>query len=321
MMSIEQTLAQARPAETMEVAQRVAQLRREGKDVISLAQGEPDFCTPEHIQQAAIDAMRAGKLGYTESAGLYVLREAIVSKLAADQKLAYSVEEISVTSGTKQAIFNAFFCSLTQGGEVVIPAPCWGSYPEVVKLTGGTPVIVECGAKAGFKIRPDDLERALSERTQWLMLNSPSNPTGAVYDPDELLAIAEVLRRHPHVRILSDDIYEKLVYGGTRFTQILEVAPDLRGRTLVVNGMSKCYSMTGWRLGYAAGAKDIISAMILVQGHSTSNANTASQYAAIAALTGDQSCVERFRKTFETRRDLTVAALRAIPGLDIATPD
>jgi aspartate aminotransferase len=309
------------PAETMEMAARAAALRRRGLDVISLSQGEPDFDTPEHIQQAAVRAMRDGKTRYTEAGGVPALREAVADKMRADHGLAYGPDDVSITAGAKQAIFNAFFATLNPGDEVIVPAPCWVSYPEIVKLTGGTPVVVACPRDAGFKLTPAQLEASLTPRTKWLMLNSPSNPTGAVYSRAELAALGEVLRRHPQVWVLSDDIYGKLVYGREPFANILQAVPELQSRTLVINGVSKIYCMTGWRIGYAVGPSALIRAMNLVQGQSTNNANAIAQFAAVEALSGDQSCVGDFRSAFRQRRDFVVDALRRIPRLDVDLPE
>ena len=321
MSLLAERLAAIAPAETMEMAARAAALRRQGLDVVSLSQGEPDFDTPEHIQQAAIRAMREGKTRYTEAAGIAPLREAVAAKMWADQGLRYGADEVSITAGAKQAIFNAFFATLNPGDEVIVPAPCWVSYPEIVKLTGGTPVVVECPREAGSKLTPAQLEAAITPRTKWLMLNSPSNPTGAVYSRDELASLAEVLRRHARVWVLSDDIYEKLVYTDAPFESILQVAPELQSRALVINGVSKAYCMTGWRIGYAVGPRELIKAMNLVLGQSTNNSNAVAQVAAIEALTGDQSCLTTFRAAFRERRDFIVAALRDVRGLSLDVPD
>ena len=321
MSFIASRLGDIAPPETMEMAARAAALRLKGLDVISLSQGEPDFDTPEHIQQAALRAMRDGKTRYTEAAGVAPLRHAVAAKMHADHGLQYGPEDVSITAGAKQAIFNAFFATLNPGDEVVVPAPCWVSYPEIVKLAGGTPIVVECPREAGFKITAAQLEASITPRTKWLMLNSPSNPTGAVYSGAELAALGEVLRRHPQVWVLTDDIYEKLVYCSEPFHNILQVLPELQPRTLVINGVSKIYCMTGWRIGYAVGPRELIKAMNLVQGQSTNNANAIAQFAAVEALIGDQACVEFFRAAFEERRNFIVKALRAIPGLEVDLPD
>ena len=320
MSFIAERLGVIAPAETMEMAARAAELRRQGVDVISLSQGEPDFDTPEHIQEAAVRAMRDGKTRYTEAAGTLQLREAVVAKMLADHGLHYGADQVSITAGAKQAIFNAFFSTLNPGDEVVVPAPCWVSYPEIVKLTGGTPVVVECPREAGFKLTPTQLEEAITPRTRWVMLNSPSNPTGAVYSRAELAALGEVLARHPHVWVMTDDIYEKLVYTAQPFENLLQVVPDLQARTLVINGVSKAYCMTGWRIGYAVGPRELIKAMNLVLGQSTNNSNAIAQAAAVEALTGDQSCLSGFRSAFRERRDFIAGALRAVPGLSMDVP-
>jgi aspartate aminotransferase len=321
MSFIAERLGVIAPAETMEMAARAAELRRQGVDVISLSQGEPDFDTPEHIQEAAIRAMRDGKTRYTEAAGTLQLREAVVAKMLADHGLHYGADQVSITAGAKQAIFNAFFSTLNPGDEVVVPAPCWVSYPEIVKLTGGTPVVVECPREAGFKLTPTQLEEAITPRTRWVMLNSPSNPTGAVYSRAELAALGEVLARHPHVWVMTDDIYEKLVYTAQPFENLLQVVPDLQARTLVINGVSKAYCMTGWRIGYAVGPRELIKAMNLVLGQSTNNSNAVAQAAAVEALTGDQSCLSGFRSAFRERRDFIGGALRNVPGLNMDVPE
>jgi aspartate aminotransferase len=321
MSLIASRLAVIAPAETMEMAALAAELRRQGVDVISLSQGEPDFDTPEHIQQAAMRAMRDGKTRYTEAAGILQVREAVAAKMLADHGLHYGPDQVSITAGAKQAIFNAFFATLNPGDEVIVPAPCWVSYPEIVKLAGGMPVVVQCPREAGFKLTPAQLEEAITPRTRWVMLNSPSNPTGAVYSRAELMALGEVLARHVHVWVLTDDIYEKLVYTLEPFETFLQVAPELQPRTLVINGVSKAYCMTGWRIGYAVGPRGLIKAMNLVLGQSTNNSNAVAQMAALEALTGDQSCVAGFRSAFRERRDFIVQALRDIPGLSMDVPD
>ncbi|NPT61528.1 pyridoxal phosphate-dependent aminotransferase [Paraburkholderia elongata] len=314
-------IGQIAPAQTMAMAAKAAELRRAGKNVISLSQGEPDFHTPENIQTAAIRAMREGKTRYTEAAGIRELREAIVAKLKRDNGVDYPVDGVSVSVGAKQAIFAAFFATLNPGDEVIVPAPCWVSYPEIVKMATGTPIVVACDEAAGFKLTAAQLEASITPRTKWLMLNSPSNPTGAVYSVEELRTIAEVLRRHPHVWVLSDDIYEKLIYTGSPFVNILNVAPELEERTLIINGVSKVYSMTGWRIGYSAGPAALIRAMNLVQGQIVTSASSVSQYAAIEALNGDQSFVERSRSAFDERRKLVVKTLSDIPGLHSNEPE
>jgi aspartate aminotransferase len=314
-------IGQIAPAQTMAMAAKAAELRRAGKNVISLSQGEPDFHTPANIQEAAIRAMRDGRTRYTEAAGTWELREAIAAKLKTDYGLDYAADAISVSAGAKQAIFAAFFATLNIGDEVIVPAPCWVSYPEIVKMSGGTPVVVACGEESGFKLTAGQLEASITPKTKWLMLNSPSNPTGAVYSAEELQALAEVLRRNEHVRVLSDDIYEKLVYTSRPFMNILNVAPDLYERTLIINGVSKVYAMTGWRIGYAAAPKALIQAMNLVQGQIITSASSVSQYAALEALTGDQSFVASSLAAFDERRNRVVSGLRTIRGLRVREPE
>jgi aspartate aminotransferase len=318
---IAERIGQIAPAPTMAMAAKAAELRRAGKNVISLSQGEPDFHTPANIQEAAIRAMREGKTRYTEAAGIRELREAIAAKLKADNGLEYPVDGISVSAGAKQAIFAAFYATLNAGDEVIVPAPCWVSYPEIVKMSGGIPVVVTCGEDAGFKLTAAQLEASITPKTKWLMLNSPSNPTGAVYSSEELHALADVLRRNRHVWVLSDDIYEKLVYTSRPFANILNVAPDLYDRTLIINGVSKVYSMTGWRIGYSAAPKALIQAMNLVQGQIITSASSVSQYAALEALTGDQSFVASSLAAFDERRHLVMNGLRAIRGLQVREPE
>jgi aspartate aminotransferase len=314
-------IGQIAPAQTMAMAAKAAELRRAGKNVISLSQGEPDFHTPVNIQEAAIRAMREGKTRYTEAAGIRELREAIAAKLKTDNGLEYPAAAISVSVGAKQAIFAAFYATLNTGDEVIVPAPCWVSYPEIVKMSGGTPVVVACGEESGFKLTAAQLEASITPKTKWLMLNSPSNPTGAVYSADELDALADVLRRNEHVWVLSDDIYEKLVYTSRPFVNILNVAPDLYDRTLIINGVSKVYAMTGWRIGYSAAPKALIEAMNLVQGQIITSASSVSQYAALEALTGDQSFVASSLAAFDERRHLVVNRLRNIRGLQVREPE
>jgi aspartate aminotransferase len=314
-------IGQIAPAQTMAMAAKAAELRRAGKNVISLSQGEPDFHTPANIQEAAIRAMRDGKTRYTEAAGTRELREAIAAKLKTDNGLEYAADAISVSAGAKQAIFAAFFATLNAGDEVIVPAPCWVSYPEIVKMAGGTPVVVTCDEVSGFKLAAAQLEASITPKTKWLMLNSPSNPTGAVYSAEELQALADVLRRNEHVWVLSDDIYEKLVYTSRPFVNILNVAPDLYDRTLVINGVSKVYSMTGWRIGYSAAPEALIRAMNLVQGQIITSASSVSQYAALEALTGDQSFVAASLAAFDERRNRVVNGLREIRGLQVHEPE
>ncbi|RWJ60835.1 MAG: pyridoxal phosphate-dependent aminotransferase [Mesorhizobium sp.] len=300
---------------------RASALKAQGREVITLSQGEPDFNTPENVGEAGIRAIREGRTRYTAVAGIVPLREAIREKLLGENDLGYTVDQITVGCGAKQVVCNALFASLNPGEEVVVPAPCWVSYPDMVRLAGGRPVIVDCAEADGFKMKPDALERAITPRTKWLMLNSPCNPTGAVYSEADLIGLAEVLRKHPHVWVLADDIYEKLVYGKARFATMARAAPDLFNRTLTVNGVSKTNAMTGWRVGYGAGPIELIKAMNVIQGQTTSHASSISQYAAIEAIAGDQSYVPRFVAEFEKRRDLVVEKLNQAPGFTCSVPD
>lgn len=310
-----------RPSATKAMTARAAALRGEGRDIITLSQGEPDFDTPDAVCEAGIAAIRAGRTRYTPVAGVAPLREAIREKLRRDNGLEYALDAITVGCGAKQVVFNALFASLNPGDEVVVPAPCWVSYPDMVRLAGGVPVMAACSRNDGFKLRPKALEAAITPRTKWLMLNSPHNPTGSVYRAVDLAAMAEVLRRHPHVWILSDDIYEKLVYPPAVFATMATVAPDLRDRTLTINGVSKAHGMTGWRVGYGAGPTDLIKAMNTIQGQTTSHTSSIAQYAAIEALTGDQSHITAFVKEFGERRDLMVSRLNKVQGLSCDTPE
>lgn len=310
-----------RPSETKAMTARAAALREQGREIITLSQGEPDFDTPENVQEAGIRAIRSGKTRYTAVAGVTALREAIRAKLKRDNNLVYAVDEITVGCGAKQVVFNGLFASLNPGDEVVIPGPCWVSYPDMVRLAGGVPVMVECSENQGFKLTPEALEQAITPKTRWLMLNSPLNPTGSVYSRADLAALAEVLRRRPHVWVLADDIYEKLIYAPAVFATMAAVAPDLKARTLTVNGVSKTNCMTGWRVGYGAGPIELIKAMNTIQGQTSSHTSSISQYAAIEAISGDQSYVSGFVEEFRRRRDLMVSRLNAAPGLRCATPE
>jgi len=305
---------------TIAVTTKAAELRAEGKDVIGLGSGEPDFDTPEHVKQAAIEAMKAGQTKYTPVGGTPALKQAIAAKFKRENGLEYKPEEIMAGTGAKQLIFNALLAGVNDGDEVIIPAPYWVSYPDMVEFAGGVPVIVACEAQDGFKMTPQALEAAITKKTRWLILNSPSNPTGAVYSAAELRELAQVLEGHPQVMVMSDDIYEHLVYDGEEFATIAQVAPQLKDRTLVLNGVSKAYAMTGWRIGYAAGPADLIKAMTKVQSQSTSNPCSISQAATIGALEGDQSFLAEWRSVFARRRDMVVKRLNAMDGLTCDTP-
>ncbi|RWD42787.1 pyridoxal phosphate-dependent aminotransferase [Mesorhizobium sp.] len=321
MLLVSSRLKSIRPSQTKATAARAAALKAEGKDIVSLSLGEPDFETPAHIAEAGIRAIREGKTHYTAVAGITPLREAIRQKFLRDNNLDYSLDQITVGCGAKQVVFDALYASLEPGEEVIVPTPCWVSYPDMVRLAGGEPVLVECLGDEGFKLKPESLEAAITPRTKWLMLNSPSNPTGAVYSRDDLGALAEVLRRHPQVHILSDDIYEKLVFGEARFATMASVAPDLFHRTVTINGVSKASAMTGWRVGYGAGPIELIKAMNVIQGQTTSHTSSISQHAAIEAISGDQSYIAEFKAEFEKRRDLVIGKINTAPGLSCRTPD
>ncbi|MCS2608782.1 pyridoxal phosphate-dependent aminotransferase [Halomonas sp. wenzhen-202101] len=314
-------LTAVKPSQTKAMTALAASLRAQGRSIITLSQGEPDFETPANIKQAAIAAIEAGHTKYTAVAGIDALRQAIVTKFQRENGLNFTAEQITVGCGAKQLLFNALVASLDEGDEVVFATPCWVSYPEMIKLAGGIPIAMATHIDDGFILQPDMLRKALTPCTKWLMLNSPSNPTGAVYTRKDLEALAEVLRDYPDVWVLSDDIYEHLVYGDAEFATLAAVAPDLAPRTLTVNGVSKAYAMTGWRVGYAAGPLELIKAMNTVQGQSTSHTSSISQFAAVEALLGDQGFLVDFRRAFQARRDLVVGLLNAIPGLECRTPD
>lgn len=309
------------PSATIAVTTKAAELRAAGENVIGLGAGEPDFDTPDHIKQAAIEAIQAGKTKYTPADGLPDLKQAICAKFKRDNDLEYTPAQVHVAPGGKPVIFNALVSTLNEGDEVVIPAPYWVSYPEMVKLCGGTPVIVSCGPNAKYKLTPEALEAAITPNTKWLILNSPSNPTGAAYSAEELKALGEVLMRHPQVWILTDDMYEHLVYDGFDYKTIAQVEPGLYDRTLTMNGVSKAYAMTGWRIGYAAGPEALIKTMRKVISQTTSNPSSISQYAAIAALNGSHDFLPERNEMFKQRRDMVVAELNKADGLTCATPD
>jgi aspartate aminotransferase len=314
-------VARIQPSPTIAVTTRAAELKAAGRDVIGLGAGEPDFDTPEHIKHAAVEAIRRGETKYTPVHGTKVLREAIAAKFQRENGLDYGLDEIAVSCGGKQVLYNAAMATLDPGDEVVIPAPYWVSYPDIVLLAGGTPVIVAAGEEAGFKITPAELEAAITPKTKWVMLNSPSNPTGAAYSADELKALAAVISRHEHVWVMADDIYEHLVYDSFVFHTFAEVAPELKARTLTVNGVSKAYSMTGWRVGYAGGPVELIKTMAKVQSQSSTHTSSISQAAAAAALNGSADFLEGWRAAFKKRRDLVVEKLNAIPGLSCTRPE
>ncbi|MCA1379040.1 MULTISPECIES: pyridoxal phosphate-dependent aminotransferase [unclassified Bradyrhizobium] len=320
MSLVSERLKVVRPSQTEVMTARAVELRDQGVDVITLSQGEPDFDTPSAIREAGIRAIRDGQTKYTAIAGIKPLREAIRESLRRDHGLDYGIDQITVGCGAKQVVFNALFASLDPGDEVVIPTPCWVSYPDMVALAGGKPVLVACDELHGFKLRPEALKKAITPRTKWLMLNSPCNPTGAVYSRSDLRALAAVLREHAKVHVLSDDIYEKLTYDAD-FATMPAVAPDLYERTLTVNGVSKADAMTGWRVGYGAGPLALIKAMNLIQGQTSSHTSSISQYAALEALSGRRDYIKEFVRAFLERRDLVVAKLNQAQGLSCGVPD
>jgi len=314
-------LARVKPSATIAVTDKARQLKAAGRNVIGLGAGEPDFDTPANIKLAAIHAIEAGKTKYTAIDGVPELKDAIIAKFKRENGLTYVQNQITVGTGGKQVLYNALMATLNPGDEVIIPAPYWVSYPEMVALAGGESVPVVCTAEHGFKLQPADLERAITPNTKWLILNSPSNPTGAAYTRAELKALTDVLVRHPHVWIMTDDMYEHLVYDDFVFTTPAQVEPALFDRTLTVNGVSKAYCMTGWRIGYAGGPRQLISAMATIQSQSTSNPSSIGQWAAIEALTGPQDFIAEHNKVFKERRDLVVAMLNQASGITCHRPE
>ncbi|MEM9388345.1 MAG: pyridoxal phosphate-dependent aminotransferase [Pseudomonadota bacterium] len=308
-------VARAKPSQTVVVTAKAAAMRAEGRDVIGLGAGEPDFDTPAHVKKAATEAIASGDTKYTAVDGTRALKDAIIAKFVRENTLRYSRDEIAVSSGGKQAIYNCFQALLDPGDEVIIPAPYWVSYPDMALLADAEPVIIAAGPEAGFRITPAQLQRAITPRTRLLVLNSPSNPTGAVYSEAELAALAEVLLRHPKVAVLTDDLYEHIRWADEPFKNILNTCPALADRTLVVNGVSKAYAMTGWRIGYAAGPATLVRAMVKVQGQSTSGPSSISQAAAVAALEGGLGCVKAMCRAFKERHDFVVHALDGLPGV------
>jgi len=314
-------LASVKPSPTLAVTARAAELRAQGKDIIGLGAGEPDFDTPEHIKEAAIEAIRAGKTKYTPVGGTPALKEAIIAKFERDNGLAFKPNQILVSCGGKQSFFNMAQALLNIGDEVIVPAPYWVSYPDMVLLAGATPVIVSGTMEQGLRITAEQLAAAITPRTRLMVINSPSNPTGLAYTKAELAALGEVLRQHPQVLIATDDMYEPFVWGAEPFCNIVDACPDLFERTIVLNGVSKAYSMTGWRIGYAGGPAKLIKAMTDIQSHSTSNPTSISQAAAVAALNGDQQCVRDMCAAFRERHDRLVARLQALPGVTCLPSD
>ena len=315
------TMARVKPSATIAVTQKARDLRAAGREVIDLSAGEPDFDTPDNIKEAAIAAIRRGETKYPPVAGIVPLREAISDKFRRENGLEYGLDQIIVGTGGKQVLYNAFAATLNPGDEVLIPAPYWVSYPAMVTLNGGSPAFIGTKLENGFKLTPEDLDRALTPKTKWLMFNSPSNPSGAAYSADELRAIADVLLRHPQVWVLTDDMYEHLLYTDEPFATIAQVEPKLHERTLTLNGVSKAYAMTGWRIGYAGGPKELIGAMTKIQSQQTSGACTIAQWASVEALTGPQDFIPERAKVFNDRRDLVVSMLNQANGIECPVPE
>ena len=309
------------PSLTIAMTGKARALKAAGKDIIGLSSGEPDFDTPQNVKDAAIAAIQRGETKYTDVAGTMELRRAVCAKFKRDSGLDYKPEEIIVSTGGKQVIFDALLATINPGDEAIIPAPCWVSYPDIVELAEGKPVIVQCGQNAGFKMSAEQLEAAITPKTKWLILNNPCNPTGAAYSAAEIKALTDVLMKHPNVWIFTDDIYEKLVYDGFKVATVLEVEPRLRDRTVTMNGCSKAYAMTGWRIGFAGAPVALIKAMDKLQGQSTSGTSSISQAAAVEALAGPQESIEAMRVVYERRRNMVVDMLNACPGLRCHKPE
>lgn len=321
MLHISARLNRIHPSPSSMAGQRARELRATGRDIVGLTSGEPDFDTPDNVVEAAIRAMRGGKTKYTDVGGTPELREAITRKFRRDNGLDYTAAEVIVGAGGKQVIFNALMCTLEPGDEVIVPTPYWVSYPDITLLAEGVPVFVSCPPENGFKLQPADLERAITPRTRWLVLNAPNNPSGAAYSRAEMKALTDVLLRHPHVWVMTDDIYEHLLYDGREFVTPAQVEPALKDRTLTINGVSKSYAMTGWRIGYGAGPAALIKAMVKLQSQSTSNASSIAQAAALEALEGPQGYVSERTAIFQQRRDVVVQKLNAIPGITCHKPE
>lgn len=314
-------LSRVKPSATLAVSQKARELKAAGRDVITLSAGEPDFDTPDNIKKAAIEAINRGETKYTPVPGIMELRKAICAKFKRENNLDYKPEQIIVGTGGKQILFNAFMATLNPGDEVIIPAPYWVSYPEMVALTSGTSVFVETTTENNFKLQPEELEKAITPKTKWFIFNSPSNPSGAAYTFDELKALTDVLLKYPQVHILSDDMYEHLTYGDFKFVTPAEVEPKLYERTLTMNGVSKAYAMTGWRIGYAGGPLPLIKAMDMIQGQQTSGACSIAQWASVEALNGPQDFITKNKAIFQGRRDLVVSMLNQAPGLSCPVPE
>jgi len=321
MAFISDLLKNIKPSPTLAITAKANELKAAGKNIIGLAAGEPDFETPENIRIAAKKAIDGGQTRYTAVDGTAELKKAIVDKFKRENGIEYTTANVTAGTGGKQVLYNALMATLNKGDEVIIPAPYWVSYPDMVELGGGTPVFIQCGEENGFKVKAEQLKKAITPKTKWLILNSPSNPTGAAYTKDELKALSDVLLENPHVYIMSDDIYEHVNYDGFKFYTIVQVEPKLKDRTLTVNGVSKAYCMTGWRLGYAAGPVELIKAMSILQSQSTSNPSSITQAAAVEALNGPQDFIPKHNEAFVRRRNLLVAGLRKIPGLTCYNPE
>ncbi|MEQ9315007.1 MAG: pyridoxal phosphate-dependent aminotransferase [Henriciella sp.] len=320
-ITLSRAVERVQPSATIAVTTKANEMKRAGINVIGLGAGEPDFDTPEHVKEAAIKAIRDGKTKYTPADGIPELKEAICAKFKRDNDLEYKPSQINVSPGGKAVLYNAFMATLNPGDEVIVPAPYWVSYPDMALLAGGTPVFVQCGPNSNYKLSPEALESAITPNTKWLVLNSPSNPTGAAYTKAELRGLADVLLKHPQVWVMTDDMYEHLVYDGFDYWTIAQVEPKLYERTLTVNGVSKAYAMTGWRIGYAGGPEKLINTMRKIMSQSTSNPCSISQWASVAALNGDHSFLAERNDVFKSRRDMVVKALNECEGLSCATPE
>jgi len=320
MSIVSNTLKRIKPSPTIAVTQKARELKASGKDIIGLGAGEPDFDTPDNIKQAAIKAIKDGDTKYTAVDGTPALKDAIVKKFKRENNLEYQTDQITVGAGGKHVIYNAMMATLNEGDEVIVPAPYWVSYPDMVLLAGGNPIILECNEKQGFKINPSELEKSITKKTKWIILNSPSNPTGACYSEKDIREIAKILEKYPHVYILSDDIYEHVAYEGFKFFTIAQI-DNIKNRVLTMNGVSKAYSMTGWRIGYAAGPTEIIKAIAKIQSQSTTNPSSISQAAAVEALNGTQDFIKERAIAFQERRDFVVKSLNKIEGIECLNPD
>ena len=321
MTFISDSLNRIKPSATMVITAKATQLKREGKKVIGLSSGEPDFDTPQHVKQAAIDAINSGYTKYTNIEGIPELRQSIVEKFKKDNDLNYDISNVIVGTGGKQILFNALMSSLNKDDEVIIPAPYWVSYPDMTLLAGGKPIFVDCSSETNFKLTGEALDKVITKNSKWLILNSPSNPTGSCYSISELEEIANVVRKHENLYVMTDDIYEYIVYDNFKFYTLAQVAPDLKDRILTVNGVSKSYCMTGWRIGYAAGPSLLIKAMIKIQGQSTSNPSSISQYAALAGISGSKEFLDPCLKAFDERRHFVVDKLNSINGISCILPE